>query len=124
MAAAGQEAHEVVDAELLQLQHDGAQVGAQDLRVGLLLQVPAEGRLRVQPEALPGLRAPGAPRPLVSARLRSWPQAPSVQRLVLRSFWYSMFGPCPALVNSSQPKGKNSLLSACIRTKVLLQAPR
>ena len=32
-------AHQVVDAELLELQHDRAQVGAQDLGVGLLLQV-------------------------------------------------------------------------------------
>ena len=67
-----QEAYKVVNAKLLQLQHDGAQVGAQDLRIGLLLQVPAEGRLCVQPEALPRLRAPGTPCPLVRARLRSW----------------------------------------------------
>ena len=61
--------HQVVDAELLQLQHDGAQVGAQDLRVRLLLQVLLEGRLRVQPEALARPRPPGAPGPLVRARL-------------------------------------------------------
>ena len=81
-----QEAYKVVNAKLLQLQHDGAQVGAQNLRIGLLLQVPAEGRLCVQPEALPRLGAPGAPCPLVSARLRSWVLAlsPLTQLLLVR----------------------------------------
>ena len=65
----GARAHQVVDAQLFELQHDGAQVGAQDLGVGLLLQVLLEGVLRVQPEALARLRAPGAPGPLVRARL-------------------------------------------------------
>ena len=73
-AALDQEAYKVVDAKLLQLQHDRAQVGAQDLGVGLLLQVPAERCLCVQPEALSRLRAPGAPRPLVSACLCTWSQ--------------------------------------------------
>ena len=66
-----QEAYKVINAKLLQLQHNRAQVGAQDLRVGLLLQVPAKGRFCVQPEALSRLRAPGASCPLMSARLRS-----------------------------------------------------
>ncbi len=61
--------HEVVDAELFQLQHHGSQVGAQDLRVRLLLQVLVERRLRVQAEALAGLRAAGATSALVRARL-------------------------------------------------------
>ncbi len=39
------QAYQIVNAQLLELQHHGAQVGAQDLRVRLLLQVLLEGPL-------------------------------------------------------------------------------
>ena len=64
-------AHQVIDAELLQLQHNRAQIGAQDLWVGLLLQVLPKGRLCVQPEALSWPCAPCTPRPLMRACLRT-----------------------------------------------------
>ena len=63
--------HEVIDAHLLELQHDGAQIGAQDLGVRLLLEALPEGGLRVEAEALARLRASGAHRPLVRAGLPS-----------------------------------------------------
>ena len=63
------EVDEVVDAELLQLEDDGAEVGAEYLRVGLLLHLLPERLLGVEPEALAGLRAAGAARPLLRARL-------------------------------------------------------
>lgn len=69
----GREARQVVDAQLLELYDHGAQVGAQDLRVRLLLQVLLEAGLRVQPEALARLRAPRAARALVRAGLRARP---------------------------------------------------
>mmetsp|Transcript_6522 Transcript_6522/g.22449 ORF Transcript_6522/g.22449 Transcript_6522/m.22449 type:complete len:371 (-) Transcript_6522:170-1282(-) len=64
--------HEVVHAQLLQLQHHGAKVGPQDLWVGLLLQVPFEGALRVQPEALARPRPSRPTTPLVGARSGDW----------------------------------------------------
>mmetsp|Transcript_79232 Transcript_79232/g.210411 ORF Transcript_79232/g.210411 Transcript_79232/m.210411 type:complete len:458 (+) Transcript_79232:652-2025(+) len=62
--------HEVVDSQLLQRQDHDAEVGSQDLRVCLLGQLCLEGLLRVEPEALPGLRAPGSARPLRGGGLR------------------------------------------------------
>lgn len=62
--------HQVINPQLLQLQHHGAQVGAKNLRVCLLLQVLAEGLLRVQPEALARPCTPRTPRPLVCRRLQ------------------------------------------------------
>ena len=44
--------HQVVDAQLLQLQHHRAQVGAQDLRVCVFLHLCRVRLLRVQAEAL------------------------------------------------------------------------
>ncbi len=41
---------EVVDSQLLELQHNGAQVGAQDLGVRVLLHLVLVRFLRVQPE--------------------------------------------------------------------------
>ena len=58
-------AHQIVDAQLLQLQHHRAQVGAQDLWVRLLLQVLLEAGLGVEAEALAWPRAPCPPRPLM-----------------------------------------------------------
>ena len=63
-------ADQVINAKLLQLQHDRTQVGTQNLRVGLLLQVLLEGGLCVQPEALARLRTPGTPCSLVGTGLQ------------------------------------------------------
>lgn len=46
--------HEVVDAELLQLEDDRRKVAPQDLGVGLFLELLDKVRLGVQPEALSG----------------------------------------------------------------------
>ena len=64
------EVYQVINAQLLELQHNGAQVGPQDLWVGLLLQVPTKGSLCVQPEALSRLSAPSTASPLVSTCLQ------------------------------------------------------
>jgi hypothetical protein len=63
--------HQVIDAQLLELQHHVAQVAAQDLGVGLLLQVGLEAGLGVQPEALAGPRAPCTAAALVRRRLQA-----------------------------------------------------
>ena len=62
-------AYQVINAQLFQLQHNRAQVGPQDLWVGLLLKVLFEGGLSIQPEALARLCTPSTPSPLVSAGL-------------------------------------------------------
>eukprot|EP00754_Rhynchopus_humris_P006658 Rhum_TRINITY_DN13182_c1_g1::Rhum_TRINITY_DN13182_c1_g1_i1::g.57091::m.57091 len=64
------EVHEVLNAQLLQLQHDGAEVRPQDLGVRLRDEVALERLLRVQPEALAGTRATGTARTLVGGGLR------------------------------------------------------
>ena len=77
------EAYQVINAQLLELQHHRAQVGPQDLWVGLLLQVPAKGGLGVQPEALPRLRAPGPTGSLMSACLcRSTPLSTALSAML------------------------------------------
>ncbi len=53
-----------------QLQHNRAQVGAQNLWVGLLLKILSKRSLCVQPEALSWLRAPSTTCPLMSACLQ------------------------------------------------------
>ena len=63
-------ADQVINAKLLQLQHDRAKVGSQDLGVGLLLQVLLEGGLCVQPEALARLRTASTPCSLVGTGLQ------------------------------------------------------
>lgn len=63
------EVHEVVDAELLELKHDRAEVTAKDLGVRLLLHLRLVRLLRVQPEALAGARATCTTRTLLRARL-------------------------------------------------------
>ena len=68
--AALQATHQVIDTQLLELQHHAAQVGPQDFRVGLLLQVFLEAGLCVQAETLAGLRTPGTSCPLMSASLQ------------------------------------------------------
>lgn len=68
--AASQATHQVINAQLFELQHHAAQVGPQDLGVGLLLQVLLETGLSVQAKTLAGLRTPGTPRPLMSAGLQ------------------------------------------------------
>ena len=62
-------AYQVINAQLFQLQHNRAQVGPQDLWVGLLLKVLLEGRLSIQPEALARLCTPGTPSSLMSTGL-------------------------------------------------------
>mmetsp|Transcript_15069 Transcript_15069/g.63555 ORF Transcript_15069/g.63555 Transcript_15069/m.63555 type:complete len:372 (+) Transcript_15069:2103-3218(+) len=64
------EVHQVVDAELLQLEHHRSQVRAENLRVRLLLQVLLERRLRVQAETLPRPCAPRATGALVRGGAR------------------------------------------------------
>jgi hypothetical protein len=59
--------HEVVDAQLLQLQHDGGEVGAQNLRVRLRDQLLLERLLGVEAKALAGPRATGATGALLRA---------------------------------------------------------
>lgn len=61
--------HQVINAQLLQLQHHRAQVGPQDFRVRVLLHLRRVRFLRVQAEALARPRAPGSTRPLLSAGL-------------------------------------------------------
>mmetsp|Transcript_5353 Transcript_5353/g.18121 ORF Transcript_5353/g.18121 Transcript_5353/m.18121 type:complete len:398 (-) Transcript_5353:100-1293(-) len=63
------EVHEVVDAELLELEHHGGEVGAQDLGVSLVDELLLEGPLRVEAEALAGARAARAARALVRGGL-------------------------------------------------------
>ena len=67
---ASRDAHQVVNAQLFQLQHNRAQVGAQNLWVGLLLQIFSKRSFCVQPEALSWLRAPSSTCPLMSACLQ------------------------------------------------------
>ena len=63
------EVDEIVDAEFLELEYDGAEITPEYLRVRLLLHLVDERLLRVQAEALARLRAAGSPRPLLGARL-------------------------------------------------------
>ena len=65
------EAYQVINTQLLELQDHRAQVGSQDLWVGLLLQIPAKGGLCVQPEAFSRLRAPSTASSLMGTCLRS-----------------------------------------------------
>ncbi len=46
------EVHEVIYAKFLELQHDGAEVGAQDLGVRVLLHLVLVRLLRVQPAGI------------------------------------------------------------------------
>lgn len=50
----GGETHQVIDAQLLQLQHDASQVAPEDFRVRLRLQVALEALLGVEAETLAG----------------------------------------------------------------------
>ena len=63
------EVHQVLDAELLQLEDRARQVRPQDLGVRLLDELPVEGLLRVQAEALARPRAAGAAGALLRRRL-------------------------------------------------------
>mmetsp|Transcript_20473 Transcript_20473/g.61034 ORF Transcript_20473/g.61034 Transcript_20473/m.61034 type:complete len:369 (-) Transcript_20473:525-1631(-) len=64
------EVDQVVDPQLLQGQHHDAEVGPEDLGVGLLRQLRLERLLRVEPETLARLRAAGTPRALRRRGLR------------------------------------------------------
>ncbi len=74
-----QAAYQVINAQLLELQHDRAQVGSKDLWVGLLLQVLFEGALGVQPEALTGLSTPSTACSLMSTCLHTRSMASSAR---------------------------------------------
>ena len=63
------EVDQVVDAQLLQLQHHSAEVGAEDLGVGVVLHFRLVCLLRVQTEALTGTSSPGAACSLLGAGL-------------------------------------------------------
>ena len=68
--AASQATHQVINAQLFELQHHAAQVGPQDLGVGLLLLVLFQTALCEPDKTLAGRRRPGTPRPLMSAGLQ------------------------------------------------------
>ncbi len=59
---------QVVDAQLLQVEHHRAQVGAQDFRVRVVLHLPLKRLLRVQSKALARPRSPGAAGALLRRR--------------------------------------------------------
>mmetsp|Transcript_48960 Transcript_48960/g.116583 ORF Transcript_48960/g.116583 Transcript_48960/m.116583 type:complete len:518 (+) Transcript_48960:640-2193(+) len=63
------EVHQIVDAQLLEREHNAPQVAPQHLRVCLLLELLMERLLGVEAEALARPRAPCPPCPLVRARL-------------------------------------------------------
>ena len=63
--------NQIVDAQLLQLQHNRAEIRAQNLRIRVLLHLAPERPLRVQAEALSRLGAARAARALLRARLRN-----------------------------------------------------
>jgi hypothetical protein len=63
-------AYQVINAQLLQLQHHIAEVASQDLRVGLLLQIRLEGGFRVQPETFPWPGSPSTTTALVGRSLK------------------------------------------------------
>ena len=50
---------EIVDAELLQLQNDGPEIGPEDFRISVLLHLVLVGFLGVKSETLSGLRSAG-----------------------------------------------------------------
>ena len=62
-------AYQVINAQLFQLQHNRAQVGPQDLWVGLLLKVLLERGFSIQPETLARLCTTGTPSSLVGTGL-------------------------------------------------------
>ena len=65
----GAAAHQVINAQLFELEHHRAQVGSQNLGVGLLLQVLLEGGFSIEPEAFARLCAPSSPCPLMRTGL-------------------------------------------------------
>ena len=62
--------NQIVDSKLFQLQHDGAQIRSQNLRIRLILHFALVRLLRVQAKALAGARSTGATGSLLGARLR------------------------------------------------------
>ncbi len=60
---------EIVDAELLQLQHDGTEIRPEDFRISVFLHLVLVGLLGVKPETLAGLRSAGTTGALLSRRL-------------------------------------------------------
>ena len=60
--------HQIVDAEFLQLEYDGAEITPEYFGVRLLLHLVNECLLRVQSKAFARLRAAGSSRPLLGAR--------------------------------------------------------
>lgn len=61
---------EVIDAQLLQLQHDGAEIRTQDLGIRVLLHLVLVGLLGVQAETFPGLGSTGSAGSLLGRGLR------------------------------------------------------
>ena len=61
--------YQIVDAQLLQLQHDCPQVGAKNLGIRVVLHLVLVSLLGVETEALSWLRPPGSTGPLLSTGL-------------------------------------------------------
>ena len=62
--------HKIIDAELLELKHDGAKIGAQDLRIRVLLHFTGERLLCVKSETLSRLCTTSSACSLLGASFR------------------------------------------------------
>ena len=63
--------NKIIDAEFLELQNNRAQIGAKNLRIGVLLHLVLEGLLGVESEALTGLCTTGTTGSLLRTSLRN-----------------------------------------------------